>query len=134
MDAADRKTDRANKRWYQAWLKVFPAGTAEGDAAQAQIPTEQGTPAPTPLEILTLAAQPDHTVRVTLDPAGGAHATTKELQYQLPGEAEFGHTAPITGRVMAAGPFAAGAAVAFRTRVANSHPGTVTGAVKQVVA
>lgn len=133
LRAADRKTDRANKRWYQAWLKAFPAGTAEGDAALSQVPTEQGTPAPSALEILTLTALAGHTVRVNLDPAGGAHATTKELQYLLPGEADFGHSTAITGTEMIVGPLTVGISVSFRTRVANSHPGTVTSTTKSVV-
>ena len=133
LRTADRKTDRANKRWYQAWLQAWPKGTAEGDAAQSQIPTEQGTAQAQSLEILTLTPLPDHTVRVNLDPSGGAHATTKELQYQLPGETELGHSTPITNNEMIVGPFAAGANVIFRTRVANSNPGTVASAPKSVV-
>ena len=133
LRAADRKTDRGNKRWYKAWLKAFPAGTAEGDAALSQIPTEQGTDDAEPLEILTLTAQANHTVLVNLDPAGGAHATTKELQYLLPGEPEFGHTTPITGNQMTIGPLTVGVMVTFRTRVANSNPGTVSSATKAVV-
>ena len=133
LRTADRKTDRANKRWYQAWLKAWPVGTAEGDAAQSQIPTEQGTAQAQPLEILTLTALANHTVKVNLDPVGGAHATTKELQYQLPGETEFGHSTPITGLEMIVGPFSAGASVTLRTRVANSNPGTVPSAPKTVV-
>ena len=78
------------------------------------------------LLILSAVAQPNHTVIVTLDPSGGAHATTKELQYMLPGETEFGHATPITGNSMTVGPFAAGASVSFRTRVSNSNPGVVT--------
>jgi hypothetical protein len=133
LRAADRKTDRANKRWYKAWLKAYPEGTPEGDAAQSQIPTEQGVAPAEPIEILTLTALANHTVRVNLDPAGGAHATTKELQYLLPGETEFGHTTGITGNEMIIGPLAAGASVTFRTRVANSNPGTATSAPKSVV-
>ena len=133
LRAADRKLDRANKRWYKAWLKAFPIGTAEGDAAMADIPTEQGTPDPAKLEILTLTALVDHRVRVNLDPHGGAHATTKELQTMLPGETEFGHTVPITGHEVFLGPYAAGVTVTARTRVANSNPGTVTSTPKSVV-
>ena len=133
LRSADRKTDRANKRWYQAWLKAYPEGTPEGDAAQAQVPAEQSTPPPQPLEILTLTPLPNHTVKVNLNPSGGAHATTKELQYQLPGETEFGHSTPITASEMIAGPLNAGASVTFRTRVANSNPGTVTSAPKTAV-
>jgi hypothetical protein len=134
LRTADRKTDRANKRWYQAWLTAYPVGTPEGDAAVAQIPTEQGTAQAQVLPILSATAQPDHTVIVALDPAGGAHATTKELQYQLPGEPEFGHSTPITGNQLTAGPFTAGASVSFRTRVANSNPGFVTSPVVTVIA
>ena len=133
LRTADRKTDRANKRWYQAWLKAWPVGTPEGDAAQSQIPTEQGTAQAQSLEILTLTPLANHTVRVNLDPSGGAHATTKELQYQLPGETEFGHSTPITGLEMIVGPLSAGASVTFRSRVANSNPGTVASAPKTVV-
>ena len=133
LRAADRKTDRANKRWYLAWLKAYPAGTPEGDAALSNIPTEQGVAQAQKIEILTLTALANHTVRVNLDPNGGAHATTKELQTMLPGETEFGHTVAITGNEMILGPYAAGITVSARTRVANSNPGTVTSAIKSVV-
>ncbi|MEN9575199.1 MAG: hypothetical protein RL514_3054 [Verrucomicrobiota bacterium] len=133
LRAADRKLDRANKRWYQAWLKAYPEGTPEGDAALSDIPTEQGTAQAQKIEILTLTPLADHTVRVNLDPDGGAHASTKELQTMLPGETEFGHTIPITGNEMILGPYPAGTALTARTRVANSNPGTVTSTPKSVV-
>ena len=137
LRTADRKLDRANKRWYKAWLKAwlkaYPEGTPEEDAALADNPTEQGTPDPAKLEILTLTALADHPVRVNLDPHGGAHATTRELETMLPGETEFGHTVPITGNEMTIGLFAVGITVTARTRVANSNPGTVTSAPKSVV-
>lgn len=133
LRTADRKTDRANKRWYKAWLKAYPEGTPEGDAALSDIPTEQGTAQAQKIEILTLTPLANHTVRANLDPNGGAHATTKELQTMLPGETEFGHTVAITGNEMILGPYAAGIAVTARTRVANSNPGTVTSATKSVV-
>ncbi len=135
LRAADHKLDRANKRWYKAWMKAFPPGTPEGDAAKAQIPTELNTVAdPEALEITLLTPQANHTILVAFNPDGGAHATTRELLYRLAGEPEFGHTAPITGTSMVAGPFAAGALVTFRTRVANSNPGTVPSAEKTAVA
>lgn len=133
LRAADRKLDRANKRWYQAWLKAYPEGTPEGDAALADIPTEQGTAQAQKIDIDTLTPLADHTVRVNLDPNGGAHATTKELQTMLPGETEFGHTIPITGNEMIIGPYAVGITVTVRTRVANSNPGTVTCTPQSVV-
>lgn len=134
LRTADRKTDRGNKRWYKAWLKKYPIGTPEGDAAASQIPTEQGTAQAQVLAILSAVPQPNHSVIVTLDPAGGLHATTKELQYMLPGETEFGHSTPITSNSMTVGPFAAGASVSFRTRVANSNPGFVTSLAVIVIA
>lgn len=133
LRAADRKLDRANKRWYKAWLKAYPEGTPEGDAALADIPTEQGVAQAQALQILTLTPLANHTVRVNLDPAGGAHATTKELQTMLPGETEFGHTIPITGNEMILGPYAVGITLTARTRVANSNPGTVTSTPKSAV-
>ena len=133
LRTADRKTDRGNKRWYKSWMNTYPIGTDEGDAAQEQIETEQGVAAPTALEILEVSAVADHSAHLDLDPAGGNHATTKELQYKLPGETEFGHTTPITGNTMNAGPFTVGATVTFRTRVSNSHPGSVTSEPKSVV-
>jgi len=134
LRTSDRKLDRGNKRWYRAWLKAYPLGTPEGDAAASQIPTEQGTAQAQVLLILSAVAQPNHTILVTLDPAGGDHATTKELQYMLPGETEFGHSTPITGNQLTVGPFAAGASVSFRTRVSNSNPGFVTSPVVSVIA
>jgi len=126
LRTADRKTDRGNKRFYKAWLKKYPEGTPEGDAALSQIPTEQGTPQPSVLPILSATPLPDRRVTVAFDPNGGAHATTKELQTQLPGEPEFGHATPITANEMTVGPFDPGVTVTFRTRVSNSNPGFVT--------
>ncbi len=133
LRTADRKLDRANKRWYKAWLLAFPVGTPEGDAAFSQIPTEAGTPVPSVLAILSATPLADRRVTLTLDPNGGAHATTKELQSLLPGETEFGHSTPITGNEVTVGPFDPGATIQFRTRVANSNPGFVTSPVVTVV-
>lgn len=133
LRTADRKLDRANKRWYKAWLLAFLEGTTEGNAALSQIPTEGGTAQAAVLPILSATPLPDQRVTVTLDPNGGAHATTKELQHQLPGEEEFGHSTPITGNQMTVGPFDPGITVSFRTRVANSNPGFVTSPVVTVV-
>ena len=99
----------------------------------SQIPTEGGTAQASVLAILSATVQPNRTVVLTLDPNGGAHGTTKELQYQLPGEEEFGHSTPITANQMTVGPFDPGITVSFRTRVANSNPGFVTSPVVTVV-
>ena len=132
LRAADRKLDRANKRWYKAWLLAFLEGTPEGNAAQSQIQTGGGTAQAAVLPILSATVQPNRTVVITLDPNGGGHATTKESQYKLDGEEEFGHSTPITGNQITVGPFDPGSTVQFRTRVANSNPGFVTSPVVTV--
>ena len=133
LRALESKTDRGNKRWYGAWIKQFPAGTPEGDAALSQIPTEQGTGAPTPLEINSLTPQVDHSVTVLYQDGTGLHGTTKELLYRLPGEAEFGHSTPVVLPSQSIGPFTPGTTVEVRTRLANSTPGVVLGTVKSVL-
>ena len=133
LRAADRKLDRANKRWYKAWLLAFPEETPEGAAAQSQIPTGGGTAQAQALLIASATPLADQRVQLNFAPASGAHATTKELQYQLPGEEEFGHSTPITANQMTVGPFDPGSTVSFRTRVANSNPGFVTSPVVTVI-
>ena len=124
----ERKVDRHNKRWYGAWTKAFLAGTAEGDAARSQVPTEQGTLPAQALQILTATAQVDRTVQLTFDPEGGLHATTQELQWRLPGDVDFGHTIPVVRAGQTVGPFPANTLVIFRTRAANSTPGVALSA------
>lgn len=133
LRALESKTDRNNKRWYGAWMKQFPAGTPEGDAAFSQIPTEQGTQAPTALEINSLTPQLDRRVTVLYQDGTGLHGTTKELLYRLPGEGEFGHSTPVTLPSQQIGPFPAGTVVEVRTRLANSTPGVVLSTVKSVL-
>ena len=132
LSALARKVDRDNKRWYGAWTKLYPAGTPEGDNARSNVPTEEGTPAPTPLEIESLTVQVDKRVAVMYAEQGGEHATTLQLQYQLPGEADFGHDADAVRRVHMAGPFAPGTLVRFRTHAGNSTDDQVFSAVAQV--
>ena len=133
LRVANRQVDRNNKRWYVAWTKTYPAGTPEGDAARSDVPTEQGVPAPTPLEIESLVATPDKQVMVTVADWTGDHASTRELLYQLPGEPDFGNTTELTARVLMFGPFTPGTLVRFRTRVGNSKDHSVLGAIQQVV-
>lgn len=128
LRATERRVDRDNKRWYKAWTKKFPEGTVKGDAARSQITTEHGTlePTPLPIESAVLQSGSGNQVLVTFS-SGGLHATTKELLYKLPADNDYGHTVPITGATMTAGPFTGGQTVSFRTRVSNSHPGVVWG-------
>ncbi|MFZ4765207.1 MAG: hypothetical protein ACOYMN_09675 [Roseimicrobium sp.] len=132
LRALESKVDRNNKRWYLTWTKLHPAGTPEGDAARSQVPTEQGTPAPTPLEITSATGQPDRTIVLAYDPDGGEHATTEELQWRTGDDPDFGHSTPVVRPTQTVGPFAAGSIVQLRTRVANSTSGVVLSAVKVV--
>ena len=129
----DRKVDRDNKRWYAAWIQLYPEGTPEGDAARTNVPTEAGVPEPTPLPIFSLTAHPDHTGFVVYAEGGGLHASTMEVLYMLPGETEFGHTAKVILDGQLIGPFPPNTLVSVRTRVANSTPGVVWGDIVQVL-
>ena len=72
LRAQDRRVDRDNKRWYRAWTKFYPEGTPEGDAARAQVPTEEGTPLPNALEIASIVVHADRTVTMNYPATGGA--------------------------------------------------------------
>ena len=133
LRSGEAKLDRDNKRWYLAWLKTYPAGTAEGDAALSQIPTEQGTQEPNALQIATLAVHGDRTVTVNYPENGGEHATTLELLYKLGGEEAYGHTTPVVRPSQTAGPFPPNETVTFITRVANSTDGNVLSEPKSAV-
>ncbi len=108
LRGAERKVDRDNKRWYLAWMKMYPVGTPEGDAAKTQVPTEEGVAPPVALEIATLTVNVDRTVTLLYPENGGEHATTLELQSRLPGDADFGHTMPVLRPQQTVGPFPGG--------------------------
>lgn len=133
LRTGESKLDRDNKRWYLAWLKTYPAGTAEGDAALSQVPTELGTQEPNALQIATLTVHGDRTVTVNYPENGGEHATTLELLYKLSGEQAYGHTTPVVRPSQTAGPFPPGETVTFITRVANSTDGNVLSDPKSAV-
>lgn len=132
LRAIERQLDRYNKRWYLAWTRTFPAGTPEGDAARALLPTGAETLEPTPLAIGALTVDADRRVQVSYV-AGGENATTLELQYRLPEDPEFGYSTPVTRPRQLVGPFPVGSLVTFRTRVANSTPGAVLGEARSVL-
>ena len=129
----DRKVDRDNKRWFESWTKAFPAGTPEGDVARSTVPTEAGQPAPTPLPIFSATPQAGRVVGVIYANEGGAHASTRELLYQLPGEPDFGHSTPVIMDGQLVGPFPPNTLVGLRTRVSNNHSGYVLGDIVQVL-
>ena len=129
-----RKVDRDNKRWYQMWTKLYPAGTPEGDAARENVPIDtHKPPPPAALPIYSLTARPDHTVAVVYAQEGGYHATKLELLYQLAGETEFGHAVAVDLQGQLIGPFPPNTLVAARTRVGNSTASNVWGDIVQVL-
>lgn len=125
LRTAEAKLDRDNKRWYLAWLKTYPAGTAEGDAALSQVPTEEGTQPPNALQISSIIVHGDRTVTVNYPDNGGEHATSLELLHKRAGEEAYGHTTPVARPSQTLGPFDPFETVTFITRVANSTDGNV---------
>lgn len=125
----DQACDRLNKDWY----RLVKTGAEEGSAlltALEGIPTEPSTPPPETIEIETLTQGGEEGTQalVAYVAGGGVHATAKELQYTLPGDAEpFTHTVPLEAGGNALGPFAVGTVLTVRTSVGNSA-GTRTSA------
>ena len=114
--------DQVIKRWH----KVAKAGNDPSSPvyeALAGIPMEPSTPVPDPMEIDTVAqgGEDGEQVLVSYLPGGVAHATTRQVQWQVVGEdADFTHTAPLDASGNALGPFAVGKVVKVRTLVSNS--------------
>ncbi len=118
----DAQVDRLNKNWYKYVKGTYDPGHPAYDAL-AGIPTEPSTPAPEVVEIAQVVQGGDEglQVLVSYEPGGGAHATSKTVEWTLPGEAEpFTHSAPLDASGNALGPFAVDAVITVRTKVANS--------------
>ena len=128
-----RTLEDVNEAWYAAATAVFPAGTPQGELIRGQVPTTY-TPgnAPAALEIGSLHQDNATAVTVNYTPGGGTGATALTLQYKLPGEAAFGHDAPVVepSQQVVAAAFA-GALVIFRTRATVSG-GETLGAEKSI--
>lgn len=119
LNSTARRVDRNNKRWYGAWSKFFAVGSPENNAL-TQIDTGSSTPAPSALEIDTLAASGNN-IAVTYVAGGGDHATTLVLLWQVVGtDPDFGHATPVNLAGQTVGPFPPGAEINFKTRVSNS--------------
>jgi len=76
---------------------TFDEGSPEGDALN-QIPVEEGTPAPDPIDIHELVQGGTNglQVLVSYESGGGDHATTSEVQWMVEGvDDDFTHTAPL---------------------------------------
>jgi hypothetical protein len=118
----DRACDRLIKEWYRFAKTAAEAGSAVATALEA-IPTEPSTPVPEVIEIATVTqgGEEGRQALVSYEAGGGAHATTKQVQWSLPGEAEpFTHAAPLDASGNALGPFAVGTVLTVRTLVSNS--------------
>jgi hypothetical protein len=106
------------------------------DVAEAlnQIPVEEGTPAPDPIDIAELVQGGTNglQVLVSYEAGGGDHATSSEIQWMVEGvDTDFTHTAPLDASGNALGPFTVGKVVKVRTSVSNST-GTRTSAVRTI--
>jgi hypothetical protein len=119
--------------WYEAATVLFKEGTAIGDMIRGTIPTSPATPEPTALEIASATPAAGGSVALAYVAGGGAHATTRFLQWKVTGvDADFTHdtTANPAGQTVATGG-TAGQVVEFRTRCTNSE-GTTLSAVQSV--
>ncbi|HEV7402414.1 MAG TPA: hypothetical protein VGO11_05790 [Chthoniobacteraceae bacterium] len=129
----DRTTDRLAKDWYQIVKNTYDPGTPAYDAL-SEIPTEQGTPAPDPIDIneLVQGGATGLQVLVSYIAGGGDHATTKQIEYKVNGiDADFAHAADLDPSGNALGPFVVGQVVQVRTKVSNSS-GVRTSAVRTI--
>jgi hypothetical protein len=118
----DAQADRLNKNWYKYVKGTYDPGDPAYDALEG-ITTEPSTPSPEPVEIATVTQGGDEgrEVLVAYEPGGGAHATTKQVQWKVDGvDEDFTHTAPLDASGNALGPFEVGKVVHLRTLVSNS--------------
>lgn len=117
--------------WYEAATTLFKEGTAIGDLLRSTIPTSPQSPEPTALEIASATPGAGGSVTVAYVPGGGAHATSRFLQWKIVGvDPDFSQDTPANpaGQTVATGG-TAGQVVQFRTFCANSA-GTVLSAVQ----
>ncbi len=128
----DRAADQLIKRWYKAAKATAEPGSDLETALEA-VPTEQGTPAPDPIEIASLTQGGDGGLQVLVAyvPGGGDHATTKLVKWRKNAEVDFPHSAPLDASGNALGPFAVGDVVTVITEVSNSS-GTRTVAPRNI--
>jgi hypothetical protein len=117
----DRACDQLIKRWYKA-AKALAEPGSDLEEALGDVPTEEGTPAPDPIEIATVTQGGDGGLQVLVSyvAGGGDHATTKEVKWQKNAETNYPHTSPLDPSGNALGPFAVGDVVKIITSVSNS--------------
>jgi hypothetical protein len=123
-----RAHDRAVAVLIQGWYQAVKASHDPGDPvyeALAGIPVPGDTPPPETIDIAELTQGGDDGlhVLVSYEPGGGAHATTREVQWEVEGSdaaGTFPHSAALDASGNALGPFTVGQIVRVRTRVSNS--------------
>jgi hypothetical protein len=133
LRALDRATDVLNKNFYKFVKNSYDPGSPVYEALSG-IPVEGGAATPEPVDIHELVQGGDDGlhVLVSYEPGGGAHATTKEVEYKVEGvDADFGHAVPIDPSGNTIGPFAVAQVVRVRTKVSNSD-GSRTSAVRTI--
>lgn len=127
----DAAADELNKRWYKVVKASADPGTPLENALEA-IPTEEGTPAPTIVDISTVTQGGDDGLHALIDWAsgGGDHATTSNLRWKVEGvDAGFTHSVPFDRKGNAIGPFTVGQVVRVMGEFINSS-GTRTTAIR----
>jgi hypothetical protein len=131
LRALDRQVDRIAKNWYQVIKNTYDPGSPVYDAL-ASIPTEEGTPYPTAIDLNPLVQGDGLEVLATYEPGGGEHATTKAVEWMVEGvDADFTHTAELDPSGNTLGPFTVGQVVKVRTKATNSS-GSTTSAVRSI--
>lgn len=118
----DAATDDLIKRWYKVVKATADEGTALANALNT-IPTEEGTPAPTVVEIGAVTQGGDDGLHVLVDwaPGGGDHATTSNLNWKVEGvDADFTHSVAFNREGNQIGPFLVGQVVRIVGEFINS--------------
>ena len=127
----DAAADELNKRWYKVVQASADSGTRLANALNS-IPTEEGTPAPTIVNISTVTQGGDDGMHALVDWAagGGDHATTSNLRWKVEGvDAGFTHSVPFDRKGNVIGPFTVDQVVRMMGEFINSS-GTRTTAIR----
>jgi hypothetical protein len=119
----DRATDQLSKRWYKAAKAMAEPGSDLETALQG-IPIPADTPAPEPVEILTVTqgGEDGLEVLVAYVPGGGDHSlpANRMVKWQKNAETNYPNEEEIDPSGNALGPFVVGDVVKIITEVTNS--------------
>ena len=133
LAAHDAAADDLNKRWYKVVKATADSGTPLANALET-IPTEEGTPAPTIVDISTITQGGETGMSALIDwaPGGGDHATTSNLRWKVEGvDADFTHSVPFNRAGNEIGPFEVDQIVRILGEFINSS-GTRTTAIRSI--